>query len=290
VREGQVVAARLGGSWENVGVLVLATGQHDDGLYRIVAEAGGQLEPRPYQIGVRIEHRQEWVERWRYGSAAGNPALPAATYGMTSRPVTTFCMCPGGEVLPVSPEPGSLGTNGMSRSRRAGAFANSALITTVPPPPGGATVTGILGFRRELERRAYEVGGGDWVAPAQRAADFLRGRRSCNLPPTSYRRGVAPALLADLFDPTVTASLQKALRFFEDLSPGFAGEEALLIGPESRVSSPVRILRGPQGEALGLGRVYPCGEGSGYASGITSSALDGRRTAVALAARYRPPS
>jgi uncharacterized FAD-dependent dehydrogenase len=197
-------------------------------------------------------------------------------------------MCPGGELLPIAPREGRLGTNGMSRSNRAGAFANSAVITTVPVAAESARWAEVLAFRRELEEEAWRRGGGAWGMPAQRAADFVAGRPSADLPETSCRLGVTPAHLGDLFPERAARALAAALVRFEAMAPGFAGREALVAGPESRVSAPVRILRGPAGEAEGMAGLYPCGEGSGYASGIVSSALDGRRAALAVIERFAP--
>ncbi len=293
-REGRLVAARLGGEWEEVGALVLAAGQHDDTVYRVVHEAGARIEARPYQLGLRIEHPQDWVNRWRYGQFCGHPELPPASYRVTWRggtrtpgqSVTTFCMCPGGELLPLAPCEGRLGTNGMSRAARAGAFANSAVITTVPVATASAWTT--LRFRDRLERAAYLLGGGSWKAPAQRAPDFLNDRISADLPETSYRLGLKSADICRLFTDDVAKTLRGAIAAFDRIAPGFAGRDGLVIAPESRVSSPVRILRDPTGEAMGLSGLYPCGEGSGYASGITSSALDGRRSASSIIGRFKP--
>ncbi len=287
VEGGVLRAARFGESWEEFGVLVLACGQHNRRVYELLKEAGASLEALPYQVGLRIEHRQEWIDKWRFGKAAGHPRLPAASYRLTCRSagVTTFCMCPGGQVVPLAAKHGLLGTNGMSRYRRDSPFGNSALITTLDPSSLGADP---LAFRERLEGAAFEAGGGAYKAPAQRACDFLAGKISEKLPATSYRLGVVSFDLRRLLPPEAARRLREALVLFDRLSPGFAGSEALLLGPESRVSAPLRIVRTREGEALGISGLYPCGEGSGYASGIVSSALDGARAALAVAARWRP--
>ncbi len=294
VGQGRLSAVRAGGERIETGAVVLAAGQHAEETYRIVARSGVTIQTRPYQLGLRIEHGQDAVDRWRYGAHAGHAALPAATYQMTwhagsaeLRGVTTFCMCPGGEVVPSAPCDGRLGTNGMSYSRRRGRFANSALITTLDP--AGPDLEAVLAFRAALEARTYAAGGGDWAAPAQRAADFLAGVASPALPATSYRLGLRATRVGDLLPPCASASIAAALAHFDRLLPGFASGEATLIGTEARVSSPLRIVRTSRGECEGLSDLYPCGEGSGYASGITSSALDGRRAARAIIGRFAPP-
>ncbi len=296
VENGRLVALRAGGEWIATGAVVCAAGQHADETYDLVARAGGAVEPRPYQLGVRIEHDQEAVDGWRYGAHAGHPALPPASYQITwhargegLRGVTTFCMCPGGEVVPISPCRGRLGTNGMSYSFRRGRFANSAMITTMDA--AGATHADVLAFRARLEARVFDAGGGDWRAPAQRAADFAAGISSAEIPAaSSYRLGLRAARIADLLPPAAGASIGAALAHFDTLLRGFAAGDAVLIGVESRVSSPLRILRTASGESAGIAGLYPCGEGAGYASGITSSALDGNRAADAIIARFAPPA
>ncbi|HAK93446.1 MAG TPA: hypothetical protein DCM87_00135 [Planctomycetes bacterium] len=295
VEEGRLLAVRAGGEWIAAGAVAWAPGQHADETYDLVARAGGCIEPRPYQLGVRIEHDQEAVDRWRYGAHAGHPALPPASYQITwhareerLRGVTTFCMCPGGEVVPIAPCQGRLGTNGMSYSFRRRRFANSALITTLEAP--GASYEEVLAFRARLEARVFEAGGGDWSAPAQRAADFTAGMSSAAIPAaSSYRLGLRAAPVAELLPPAAGASIGAALAHFDTLLRGFATGDAVLIGVESRVSSPLRIRRTAAGESAGIAGLYPCGEGAGYASGITSSALDGKRAADAIIARFAPP-
>lgn len=296
VEHGRLLAVRAGGEWIAAGAVVWAPGQHADETYDLAARAGGIIEPRPYQLGVRIEHDQEAVDRWRYGAHAGHPALPPASYRITWHAreerlggVTSFCMCPGGEVVPIAPCRGRLGTNGMSYSFRRRRFANSALITTVEAP--GASYREVLAFRARLEARVFEAGGGDWSAPAQRAADFAAGVCSAALPAaSSYRLGLRAAPIAELLPPAAGASIGAALAHFDTLLRGFAAGDAVLIGAESRVSSPLRIRRTAAGECAGIAGLYPCGEGAGYASGITSSALDGKRAADAVIARFAPPA
>jgi hypothetical protein len=294
VEHGRLSAVRAGGEWIQTGAVILAAGQHAEETYRLVARSGATIQSRPYQLGVRVEHTQEAVDAWRYGSHAGHASLPPATYQITwhatsadLRGATTFCMCPGGEVVPIAPCDGRLGTNGMSYSRRSGRFANSAVITTLDSL--GADYETVLAFRAELETCAYAAGGGDWTAPAQRAADFLAHVPSTGLPATSYRLGLRPASVGELIPRAASASIAAALAHFERILPGFASADALIIGPESRVSSPLRIIRTARGECEGIPGLHPCGEGSGYASGITSSALDGRLAARMIIARYAAP-
>jgi uncharacterized FAD-dependent dehydrogenase len=220
-----------------------------------------------------------------------HPDLPPADYFLTAkvvrpeRSVYTFCMCPGGQVIGCSSEPGGVITNGMSRSARDGLYGNSAVVVNVSPDDFSGTpqepLQG-LAFRRHWEERAFVLGGGNYSAPAQRLTDFLKGRESTSLAPTSFRPAVRAAFLAEVLPVFVTAALQDGLRQFNGKMPGFVTAEAMLIGVETRTSSPVRILRTAAGQSVNTVGIYPCGEGAGYAGGIVSSALDGIRAAENL--------
>jgi len=253
---------------------------------------GTAMEFKPFQCGLRIEHPREMIDRNRFGSMACR--LPAAEYQLNDpdHGVFSFCMCPGGTIVASLSEPGALCTNGMSRRRRAGPFSNAALMLTVHASdvPGSGTdpLAGIR-FQRRIEIRAFELGGSDYDLPAQRAEDFIQGKKSGRLPGCSYRRGIRSADLRRIVPEKGITSIAEALVFFERRIPGFIGD-GLLVGPESRGSSPVRLLRHPETrQSLSHPGLYPIGEGAGAAGGIISAALDGLRSAAAFIRCHRGP-
>lgn len=269
--------------------LILATGQSAADTYRKLAEGGVVLAPKPFAIGLRVEHPQELINRIQYGRWAGHPDLPPADYFLTAkieapnRACYSFCMCPGGQVIGCSAEPGGLITNGMSRLRRESPSANSAVVVNVRTEDfGGEGPLAGLAFRRRWEERAFKAGGSDYRAPAQRLTDFLSGGKHSPIGRCSFLPGVRGADLRDVLPPFVVDGLKRGFAEFERKMPGFITEEAILIGVETRTSSPVRITRGEDGQGVNLKGLYPCGEGAGYAGGIISSALDGIRAAERL--------
>ena len=269
--------------------LVLASGQSADDTFRKLVEKGVALEPKPFAVGLRVEHPQEVINRIQYGRWAGHPDLPAAVYFLTAkieamnRSVYSFCMCPGGRVIGSSAMEGGVVTNGMSGFRRDSPYANSAVVVNVRVEDlgGGGPLAG-LAFRRHWEERAFLAGGGTYCAPAQRLTDFLAGRTGSSVGRCSFRPGIREADLGDLLPPFVAEALRRGFAEFERKMPGFVTEEAMLIGVETRTSSPVRIVRGEDGQSTTAAGLFPCGEGAGYAGGIISSALDGIRAAERL--------
>ena len=283
--------------------VVLACGHSARDTFQMVYEAGADMARKPFAVGVRIEHPQALVNEAQYGPAAGHAALGAADYKLAvktddGRGVYSFCMCPGGEVVAAASEEGLLCVNGMSRHARAGANANAALLVEVRPDdlPGDDPLAGVA-FQRQLERDAYQLGrgltagGGEdasalcppYMAPAQTVGDFLAhaaGTPSAAVTPT-YPRGVAWRDLRDCLPSFVTDALAEALPALDRKLHGFASDDAVMTAVEARSSSPVRIVRddGFQSNIAGL---YPCGEGAGYAGGITSAAVDGLRVAEAI--------
>ena len=288
---------------------VLACGHSARDTFQMVCEAGADMARKPFAVGVRIEHPQALVNEAQYGAAASHPVLGAADYKLAvktddGRGVYSFCMCPGGEVVAAASEEGLLCANGMSRHARAGANANAALLVEVRPDdlPGDDPLAGVA-FQRQLERDAYQLGrgltagGGEdasalcppYTAPAQTVGDFLAhaaGTPSAAVTPT-YPRGVAWRDLRDCLPPFVTDALAEALPALDRKLHGFASDDAVMTAVEARSSSPVRIVRddGFQSNIAGL---YPCGEGAGYAGGITSAAVDGLSVAEAIVAARRP--
>ncbi|MFA7464162.1 MAG: hypothetical protein WCY54_03840 [Syntrophales bacterium] len=271
------------------GHILLAAGQSSPEVYRILEEIGADLEPKAFAMGLRIEHLQETINGIQYGAWSGLKGLPPADYFLTAGPggpargVYSFCMCPGGCVIASSSEEGGVVTNGMSLHRRNGAYANSAIVANVRPGDfGSASPLAGLEFRKFWERRAFTAAGGDYRAPAQGLLEFLQDKYSGRVGHASYRPGVKPVPLRDVLPHFLTEALKQGLLRFGEKMPGFISPEANLIGVETRTSSPVRITRREDGRSRNIAGLYPCGEGSGYAGGIMSSALDGIRGAQAI--------
>ncbi len=276
-------------------VVVLAPGHSARDTFAMLLARGVRMRPKPFSIGVRIEHPQELIDRAQYGRFAGHPKLGRADYklayhGPDGRSAYTFCMCPGGVVVAAASEPGHLVTNGMSNYARDGVNANSALLVGVSASDFGDDhpLAGVE-FQRRWEGLAFAIGGADYRAPVQLLSDFLRGRTGgvpgAVLP--TYRPGVVVADLQHCLPDFVVGTLRQAIPALDRKLRGFALPEAVLTGVETRSSSPVRLERDEncQSNIRGL---FPAGEGPGYAGGIVSSAVDGMRVAEAIAARYRP--
>lgn len=271
--------------------LLLAMGQSADDTYERLAERGILLTQKPFAIGLRVEHPQEAVNRIQYGRWAGHPDLPPADYFLTAgikamdRSVYSFCMCPGGLVIGCSAREGGVITNGMSRFLRDSPYANSAVVVNVRTEDleEGSPLAGLT-FRRHWEEMAFSAGGGNYFAPVQRLTDFLSGKTGRPVDACSFRPGFREADLHKVLPPFAVAALKLGFAEFERKMPGFITEEATLIGVETRTSSPVRIVRGEDGQSANTGGLFPCGEGAGYAGGIISSALDGIRAAERLVA------
>ena len=272
--------------------VIVAAGHSARDTYEALVAAGAAAEARAIAIGCRIEHPQDLIDRARYQGERGE--LPPASYRLAWHPPTgrkahTFCMCPGGIVVPATNHPERVVVNGMSFSARKAWWANSAVIVEVQPSeyPGTDPLAG-LRYQDRIEKAAYELGGRDYTAPAQMVVDLLADRESRELPRTSYPHGIAPVDLREVLPPGIVAGLKKAVRQFDRKVPGFAGPEALLIAPETRTTSPLRFLRDERLESTTLPGLLPVGEGAGYAGGIASAALDGVRAASCLVERYAP--
>jgi len=272
---------------------VLAIGHSARDTYEMLLARGVPMVPKPFQLGVRVEQPQEQVNRAQYGSARLEELLGNADYSLVARGTNnlfTFCMCAGGYVMPSVSEPGYFSTNGMSLSRRDSPFANSGLMVTLEPKHFGSdhVLAGML-LQRIHEQRAFEVGRSDYLCPIQWAGDFLAGRRSRGVIPSSYQRGVIAADVAELVPSVVVEALRHGLPILDRRWNGRFLKDATLVAPEARGSSPVRFLRDDATlESTGVGGLYPVGEGAGYAGGIVSAALDGLRAAKAIMRRYAP--
>ena len=271
--------------------VILATGHSARDVYEMLDAMGGALEAKGFAMGVRVEHPQEKIN-WCQYHGQWKPGVPAAEYAFVEqvdgRGVFSFCMCPGGILVPSSTEERTVVLNGMSNSGRSGKFANAGVVVQIEPEdvPGEGPFK-LMDFQHAVERKMYDYAQGQgaanpMAAPAQRMEDFCLGKLSKSMPPTSYHPGVVSAPLHELLPPIVAQRLQKA--FPRVKMRNYYTNAALLLGVESRTSSPVRIPRDPDTlEAVSLPGIYPCGEGAGYSGGIVSSALDGINVAVAVA-------
>ncbi len=278
----------------NCGCAVMAIGHSARDTYGMLMQSGFELVPKPFSVGVRIEHLREDIDKALYGDHAGDDRLGAAEYNFSDttgeRGVYTFCMCPGGEVVAAATEEGGVVVNGMSYRKRDGINSNSAINVSIGCNDYGNTVEGAIEFQRRLERAAFSAGGGKFYAPVQTVGDFLGGRLASE--PTrvkpSYMGGDRYAVcdLNRILPSYVSSSLARGITSFGRKLAGFDSSAAILTGVETRTSSPVRILRGFAGTVQNFDRLYPCGEGAGYAGGIMSAAVDGISVAYKIIGRF----
>ncbi|MBY8821789.1 NAD(P)/FAD-dependent oxidoreductase [Sphingomonas colocasiae] len=281
-----------GGDFLEADHVVLAVGHSARPTFEMLHARGVHIEAKPFSIGVRIEHPQSWIDQARYGRCAGHPDLGAAAYSLShhcanGRTVYSFCMCPGGRVVAATSEPGRVVTNGMSQYSRAEFNANSGLVVAIDPArdyPDGP-LAGIA-FQRHWESLAYVAGGSSYHAPGQRVGDFLAGRASTELGSVipSYKPGVTMTDLSSCLPDFAIAALREALPVFGRQLPRYDDPDAVMTGVETRTSSPIRITRGKDLQSLNVERLFPAGEGAGYAGGILSAAIDGIKVAEAVAA------
>lgn len=282
------------------GALLLAPGHSARDTYRYLIEQNYAIEAKPMSVGVRVEHLQTEIDRALYGDFAGHPNLGPAEYALSDtkgeRGVYTFCMCPGGEVVAAASEDGGLVVNGMSYHARNNSNANAAVAVSIRcedyEKEEGSTPLGAIAFQRRIERAAFEAGGRDYYAPVMTMQDFLRGTElhARGRVTPSYRDGkVREADFSKVFPTFVTDSLKYAFHSFGKKIAGFDAPDTMLTAAETRTSAPVRILRNKETmTAVGHPLIYPCGEGAGYAGGITSAAVDGLRAAMALMSAFAP--
>jgi uncharacterized FAD-dependent dehydrogenase len=275
--------------------VILATGHSADDIYHLLNDRKILLEAKPYAIGVRVEHPQELIDSIQYHMPFRGRYLPAATYNLVQqvngRGVFSFCMCPGGIIVPSTTNNNQVVLNGMSNSLRNSPFANSGIVVSLEindfdkykqyGPLAG------LYFQREIEKAAFMASGRSQAAPAQRMVDFVGNRISADLPEVSYKPGIKSVALKNILPSFITSRLSAAFKEFDKKMRGFYTNEAVLLGVESRTSSPVRIPRDKvKLEHTQISNLYPCGEGSGYAGGIVSSAIDGVRCVEKIAAKF----
>lgn len=298
VEDGTVTGVETAGGESFSGPVVLATGHSARDVYQMLHDSDITVEAKGIAVGVRLEHPQRIIDQIQYHSVLGRGEyLPAAEYNFVTqvdhRGVYSFCMCPGGFVVPAVSEPDGLVVNGMSPSNRGSHWANSGMVVEIHPEdlPSEYNKYGVMAmmmFQRDMERRAYAEAGNTLIAGAQRMKDFVDGKTSRNIPPSSYLPGVQPSRLDLWMPPFVANRLRKGFKVFGKNARGFLTNDAIVIGVETRTSSPLRIPR----DNLSLHHVtiqglYPCGEGAGYAGGIVSSAIDGERCAEALAEAFK---
>jgi uncharacterized FAD-dependent dehydrogenase len=294
IERGRIRAVRTAAGDElPADVVVLAVGHSARDVYEWAAGAGVAIERKDLAVGVRLEHPQPVIDGIQYGRAAGDPRLPPAFYEVAAqgqgRGVYSFCMCPGGWIVPAATELDGVVVNGMSLSRRDSPFANSGLVVAVRAADFGPAAAGPLAgmaLQRRIEQAAFARGGGRFRAPAQRLADFLANRVGDTLPRTSYRPGVTPVAMDEVFPSFVTAALREGLTALTRRMPAFLHPDAVMVAAETRTSAPVRLPRAAETlESPTLAGLYPAGEGGGYAGGIVSAALDGARIADAILQR-----
>ena len=279
------------GSFLEADHVVLAVGHSARPTFKMLYRRGVHIEAKPFSIGVRIEHPQSWIDRARYGDCAGHPDLGVAAYSLAhhcanGRTVYSFCMCPGGRVVAATSEEGRVVTNGMSQYSRAEFNANSGLVVAIDPArdyPDGP-LAGIA-FQRHWESLAYVAGGSSYWAPGQKVGDFLAGRASTTLGEVvpSYKPGVTMTDLSQCLPGFAIEAMREALPVFGRQIARYDHPDAVMTGVETRTSSPVRITRGKDFQSLNVERLFPAGEGAGYAGGILSAAIDGIKVAEAVA-------
>ncbi len=296
---GNVVAKTTKGDFA-CSALVLALGHSARDTYEMLIKKNFSISAKPISVGVRVEHKRSFIEEALYGRFAGVKSLGAAEYALSDtkgeRGVYTFCMCPGGEVVAAASECGGVVVNGMSSYARDGKNSNSAVAVSIRTEDfetvNGNLAFGAIDFQRRIERAAFAAGGSDYSVPVQTVGDFLEGKSGTmphDVMPT-YMGGNSfkTASMDNILPDYVTRTLRYGLLSFDRKIKGFAMSGALLSGAETRTSAPVRILRGEDMRAIGMGNIYPCGEGAGYAGGITSAAVDGVKVALCIAARFAP--
>lgn len=288
----QIVGVRLVDGQEiQTNHIILATGHSAREMMYALYEDGVEIQAKPFSVGVRIEHPQTLIDKARFGSRAGHQLLGAADYKLVhhdadKRGVYSFCMCPGGTVIAAASEEGGIVTNGMSQYSRAERNANAAIVVGVQPERdyAGHPLAGIA-FQKDLERKAFQLGGANYKAPVQRVEDFLLGRATRTLGSVvpSYKPGVEPDDLAEILPSFVINGIREALPAFNRKLSGFNFADAVMTGVETRTSSPVRIPRMDDGQSVNTSGLYPAGEGAGYAGGIMSAAIDGIKIAEKVA-------
>ena len=291
IRNGSVCGVVLASGDEVIAPqIILATGHSARDIFELLDRRGVAIERKDFAMGVRIEHPQSIIDAARYHAAVRDPYLPPASYAVVEQinglGVYSFCMCPGGIIAPCATAPDEIVTNGWSPSKRNNPFANSGIVVELRGPKGDGSALSGVRYQREVEHDVWLAGGRTQIAPAQRMADFIDGKRSVNLPDCSYPPGITSCRIDELLPRDVAQRLQAGLRVFGTKMKGYLTNEAVVVAVESRTSSPVRIPRDAETlEHPQIRGLFPCGEGAGYAGGIVSAAIDGVRCAEQVAMR-----
>jgi len=278
------------------GDCIIATGHSSRDIFRLLASKNIALEAKPFALGVRAEHPQEIIDEIQYHGFKRGDFLPASSYKLVThvgkRGVFSFCMCPGGLIVPAATAPGEIVVNGMSMSRRDSEYANSGIVVSVNPVDTGQFsddgIFSCLHFQEDVEKKVWKnSGNGTQTAPAQKITDFVQKKKSAELPNTSYIPGIYSAELETILPTDISLALQKAFIDFEKKMKGYLTEEAIIVATESRTSSPIKIPRDKEKlHHVEVDNLYPAGEGAGYAGGIMSAALDGKAIAERIAQKY----
>ena len=294
IKNGRIVSVSMNGDTIPCSALILAIGHSARDTFQMLMQKDIIFEAKPFSIGVRIEHLQEKINEGLYGRFAGHPMLPQGEYQLSlrngDRAAYTFCMCPGGTVVPSSSEKDTVVTNGMSEFSRNKKNANSALVVSVSSDDFGTDPENAIEFQRKFEKAAFIAGGSNYSAPAQTVGCFLEGKKGLkikNVEP-SYALGVKECDFNAIFPSYISSMMKDGLVSFGRKIRGFDANDSVLTGIETRTSSPVRILRNECGESISANGLYPCGEGAGYAGGIMSAAVDGIKTALSIMKKYKP--
>lgn len=292
ISSGRVKRVKINGESQVFDEIVLAVGHSARDVYKMLNNRLVSMESKDFAVGLRIEHLQKDINFAQYGKFASVKGMPVADYKLVTnqngRGVFTFCMCPGGYVMPSSSERETVVVNGMSNYLRNGDNANSAIICQVTKKDFGLGLFSGVKFQKELEKKAFLLGGENYCAPAMLVGDYLSGKNSKEFGKVkpSYAMGVKKAELSALFSEEINSSIKSAIVDMGKKIKGFDCYDAVLTGVESRTSSPVRVLRGDNLASVSAENLYPCGEGCGYAGGITSAGADGKRVAKAVAIKY----
>ncbi|QMU28707.1 NAD(P)/FAD-dependent oxidoreductase [Adhaeribacter radiodurans] len=290
------VVTQAGNLFEGEGV-ILATGHSARDIYELLASKNIYIEAKPFAMGVRVEHQQSFIDSIQYHCDNRGPYLPASSYALVhqttyakkQRGIFSFCMCPGGFMVPSATAPGEVVVNGMSPSRRDSKFANSGIVVAIETEDMDVKTHGPLAglrLQQALEQQACAIAGGTQKAPSQLLQDFTRSKLSSHLLETSYQPGLTSVDMNELFPASIAYRLREGFTYFNSKMKNYVSNEAQIIGVESRTSSPVRIPRDRETlEHVQINNLYPCGEGAGYAGGIVSAAMDGERCAEKIAAK-----
>ncbi len=299
IENGVLRAVIVNGERIDCGPVLLGVGHSARDTLRMLGRRGVRFVTKPFQLGVRLEHPQDMIDRWQYGEGCSRLNLPPASYELIAKgaagqrgDVFSFCMCPGGSILPTNESAGEIATNGASRAKRGDQFGNAGLVMTLDPtevcPISADDALKAFDYLEQIERSAYTLTGESYRVPCQRAHDFVAGRASDGELTTSYPLGGQWTDIRQVLPPLVADALKRGLEQLNRRLPGFAGPDGMITAPETRASGPVRLIRDPQTrQAISTANLYPVGEGAGYAGGIISAAIDGLKSAETIIARHR---